>query len=48
MFESGYLLKTTKWALESVLHVDHEYFKDWLRLGEIKYEGDPEADEKPK
>lgn len=41
MFESGYLLKTTKWALEGTLHVDEDYYKDWLKLAEIKYEGDP-------
>ena len=37
MFESGYLLKTTKWALHNQ-DVDEEYYKDWLKLAEIKYE----------
>lgn len=41
MFESGYLLKTTKWALDGALPVDEDYYKDWLKLAEIKYEGDP-------
>lgn len=45
MFESGYLLKTTKWALQD-LPIDDDYYKDWLKLAEIKYEGDPEKDEK--
>lgn len=38
MFESGYLLKTTSWALDDVLQLDNDYYKDWLRLAEIKYE----------
>ena len=37
MFESGYLMKTTKWALHN-LHVDEEYYKDWLKLAEVRYE----------
>lgn len=45
MFESGYLLKTTKWALKDPLVVDHEYYKDWLRLAQIKYE-DTDSEQK--
>lgn len=36
MFESGYLLKTSKFAMDE-LGVDKEYFKSWQRLSEIKF-----------
>ena len=37
MFESGYLFKTSKWALDN-FDVDEDYYKDWQRLAEIRYE----------
>lgn len=38
MFESGYLMKTTKWAINQFLEVDNDYHKCWEKLGDIKYE----------
>lgn len=32
MFESGYLLKTTKWAMNEFLQLDLNYHKCWQRL----------------
>ena len=37
MFESGYLLKTSKYAMEDQ-KVDKDYYKGWERLKEIKFE----------
>lgn len=38
MFESGYLLKTTKWAMGEFLQLDQNYHKCWEKLENIKYE----------
>ena len=38
MFESGYLMKTTKWAINEFLAVDEDYHKCWENLAKIKYE----------
>ncbi len=38
MFESGYLLKTTKWAMNGFLTVDETYAECWEKLGKIKYQ----------
>ena len=37
MFESGFLLKTTKYAMNGFLEVDDTYKNDWKKLAEIKY-----------
>jgi homogentisate 1,2-dioxygenase len=37
MFESGYLLKTTSYAMSDFLEVDKEYYKCWSRLSELKF-----------
>lgn len=37
MFESGYLLKTTTFALHDFAEVDKDYYKCWSRLANIKY-----------
>ena len=29
MFESGYLMKTSKWAMNEFLQVDSDYYKCW-------------------
>lgn len=29
MFESGYLMKTSKWAINEFLQVDNDYHKCW-------------------
>jgi homogentisate 1,2-dioxygenase len=38
MFESGHMLKTTKWAMNEFLTVDEDYAESWSKLSEIKYE----------
>jgi homogentisate 1,2-dioxygenase len=38
MFESGYLMKTTKWAMNGFLTVDEDYHKCWENLSNVKYE----------
>ena len=38
MFESGFLLKTTKYAMNGFLEVDNTYHNDWKKLAEIKHE----------
>ena len=38
MFESGYLLKTTKYAIGEFLEVDEGYHEDWKKLSELKFE----------
>lgn len=38
MFESGYLMKTTKWAMNEFLAVDEDYHKCWENLANVKYE----------
>ena len=38
MFESGYLMKTTRFAMADFLEVDKEYYKCWSRLAELKFE----------
>lgn len=38
MFESGYLLKTTTFALDGYLDLEHDYYKVWEKLAEVKYE----------
>ena len=37
MFESGYLMKTTRFAMAEFLEVDKEYYKCWSRLAELKF-----------
>lgn len=37
MFESGYLLKTTTFALDGFVEVEKDYYKCWERLSEIKF-----------
>ena len=37
MFESGYLLKTTTYALHGFAEVDKEYYKCWSRLSDLKF-----------
>ncbi len=38
MFESGYLLKTTKYAMNGFLEVDDDYHECWQKLSELKFE----------
>ncbi len=38
MFESGYGLKTTKYAINEFLSLDQEYCESWKQLSTIKYE----------
>ena len=38
MFESGYMLKTTKYAMSDFLEVDEGYHEDWQKLAELKFE----------
>ena len=38
MFESGYLLKTTKYALKEFMEVDEKYSECWQKLSELKFE----------
>ena len=40
MFESGYMLKTTTFAMNEFLEVEKDYYKCWERLGSIKYEAE--------
>ena len=40
MFQSGYLVKTTKYAMEQYLEIDEDYHKMWSRLAEIKFEAE--------
>ena len=37
MFESGYELRTTKYAMDEFLEVDSEYWKCWEKLSELKF-----------
>jgi hypothetical protein len=37
MFESGYLMKTTTFAMNDFLEVEKDYYKCWNRLADIKY-----------
>ena len=38
MFESGYMLKTTKYAMNDFLEFDEKYHEEWQKLSEIKFE----------
>lgn len=37
MFESGYLMKTTTWAMNDFVEVDKDYHKCWSRLADLKF-----------
>lgn len=40
MFESGYLLKTTTFAMKEFLEVDEEYYKCWENLANLRFEAE--------
>lgn len=40
MFESGYLLKTTTFAMKEFLQVDQEYYKCWENLANLRFEAE--------
>ena len=40
MFESGYMLKTTSFAMDDFLEVQKDYYKCWEDLGKVKFAAD--------